>query len=163
MANTFSQIYLQFVFAAKHRESLIAKEHKEELHKYITGLVQNRNAKLLAVHCMPDHAHLFVGIKPTVLISDFVKEVKVESNEFINSKKWIKGKFNWQEGYGVFSYSHSHIGAVVNYILNQEAHHKKSSFQEEYLDLLKKFEIPFEEKYLFNFIDHGREAPTEPK
>ena len=153
MANTFSQIYLQFVFAVKQRESLIAKDHKEELHKYITGLVQNRNTKMLAIHCMPDHTHLFVGIKPTVLISDLVKEVKVESNEFINSKKWIKGKFSWQEGYGVFSYSHSQIGTVINYILNQEAHHKKRTFKDEYLELLKKFEIPFEEKYLFNFIE----------
>ena len=116
MANTFSQIYLQFVFSVKQRENLIAKEHKEELHKYITGLVQNRKAKMLAIHCMPDHTHLFVGIKPTVLISDFIKEVKVESNEFINNKKWVRGKFNWQEGYGVFSYSHSHIGTVINYI-----------------------------------------------
>ncbi len=97
MANTFSKIYLRFVFAVKNRESLIAKEHKEELHKYITGLVQNRKAKMLAIHCMPDHTHLFVGFKPTILISDFVKEVKVESNEFINNKNWIKGKFNWQE------------------------------------------------------------------
>ena len=114
MANTFSQIYLQFVFSVKQRENLIAKEHKEELHKYITGLVQNRKAKMLAIHCIPDHTHLFVGIKPTVLISDFIKEVKVESNEFINNKKWVRGKFNWQEGYGVFSYSHSHIGTVIN-------------------------------------------------
>ena len=97
MANTFSQIYLQFVFSVKQRENLIAKEHKEELHKYITGLVQNRKAKMLAIHCMPDHTHLFVGIKPTVLISDFIKEVKVESNEFINNRKWVRGKFNWQE------------------------------------------------------------------
>jgi len=153
MANTYSQIYLQFVFAVKHRECLIAKAHKEELHKYITGLVQNRNAKLLAVNCMPDHTHLFVGIKPTVLISDFIKEVKVESNEFINGKKWVKGKFSWQEGYGVFSYSHSQIGAVINYVLNQEKHHQKKTFKEEYFELLKKFEISFEEKYLFNFVE----------
>ena len=102
MANTFSQIYLQFVFAVRHRQYLIPKEHKEELHKYSTGLVKNKNAKMLAVNCMPDHTHLFVGFKPNVLISHFVKELKVESNEFINTKKWIKGKFSWQEGYGVF-------------------------------------------------------------
>lgn len=153
MANTFSQIYLQFVFAVKKRESLIPREHKEELHKYITGLVQNRKAKMLAIHCMPDHTHLFVGFKPTILISDFVKEVKVESNEFINNKNWIKGKFNWQEGYGVFSYSHSHIGNVIAYVLNQETHHQKKTFRQEYLELLKKFEIPFEEKYVFDFIE----------
>jgi len=153
MANTFSQIYLQFVFAVKHRQSLIAKEHKEELHKYITGLVQNRKAKMLAVHCMPDHTHLFVGFKPTILIADFVKEIKVESNEFINNKKWLTGHFSWQEGYGVFSYSHSHIDSVVKYVLNQEVHHQKKTFRLEYHQLLQRFYIPFEEKYLFDFFD----------
>jgi putative transposase len=153
MADTFSQIYLQFVFAVKHRECLIAKEHKEELHKYITGLTQNRKAKMLAVNCMPDHTHLFVGFKPSILIADFVKEIKVESNEFINNKKWVKGKFSWQEGYGVFSYSHSQVDTVVKYVLGQEMHHQRSSFRQEYLELLKKFEITFEEKYVFNFIE----------
>ena len=153
MANTFSQIYLQFVFAVKHRQYLIPKEHKEELHKYFTGLVKNRNAKMLAVHCMPDHTHLFVGFKPTILISDFVKEIKVETNEFINSKKWIKAKFNWQEGYGVFSYSQSHIDNVIKYIMNQEKRHKRISFKQEYHEFLERFQVPFEEKYLFEFPD----------
>jgi REP element-mobilizing transposase RayT len=153
MANTFSQIYLQFVFAVKDRQSLITKNNKEELHQYITALVQSRKAKLLAINCMPDHIHIFVGFKPTILISDFVKEIKVESNEFINSKNWVKGKFSWQEGYGVFSYSHSHIDAVVKYVLNQEKHHQKRTFKDEYLDLLNKFEIPFDERYVFEFID----------
>jgi putative transposase len=153
MPNTFSQIYLQFVFAVQHRQNLIPKEHKEELHKYITGLVQNRKAKMLAINCMPDHVHLFVGFKPTVLISNFVKEIKVESNEFINRQKWVKGKFNWQEGYGVFSYSQSHIDAVIKYVLNQEVHHQKKTFKQEYHQLLEKFEIPFEERFLFAFIE----------
>lgn len=153
MANTFSRIYLQFVFAVQYRQCLIPKEHKEELHKYTTGLVQNRKAKMLAVHCMPDHMHLFVGFSPSVLISDFIKEIKVETNEFINEKKWVNGKFKWQEGYGVFSYSQSHIGNVVNYILNQEKHHEKKVFKKEYHEFLQKFEIPFEEKYLFDFFD----------
>jgi REP element-mobilizing transposase RayT len=153
MANTYSQIYLQFVFAVKGRQNLIPKEHKEELHKYITGLVQNRKAKMLAVNCMPDHIHIFTGFKPVVLISDFVKEIKVESNEFINNKNWIKNRFSWQEGYGVFSYSHSHIDKVIKYVLNQEAHHRKKTFREEYNQLLDKFQIPYEEKYLFDFID----------
>ena len=152
MANTFSQIYLQFVFAVQNRQCLIAKENKEELHKYITALVQNRNAKMLAVNCMPDHIHVFVGFKPTILISDFVKEIKVESNEFVNSKKWIKGKFNWQEGYGVFSYSHSQIDSVIKYILNQEIHHKQKTFEQEYLGLLKKFDIQFDDRYVFDFF-----------
>jgi REP element-mobilizing transposase RayT len=98
MANTFSQIYLQFVFAVQYRHNLIPKENKEELHKYITGLVQNRKAKMLAINCMPDHVHLFVGFKPTILISDFVKEIKVESNEFINSKNWVKGNLTGRKG-----------------------------------------------------------------
>ncbi|MDB5157635.1 MAG: Transposase like protein [Mucilaginibacter sp.] len=153
MANTFSQIYLQFVFAVQNRQSLIPKEHKDELHKYITALVQTRKAKMLAINCMPDHVHLFVGFKPTIAISDFVKEIKVESNEFINNKNWIKGKFSWQEGYGVFSYSQSHIDAVIKYVLNQEAHHQKKTFRQEYLDLLEKFEISFEERFLFDFIE----------
>jgi REP element-mobilizing transposase RayT len=153
MANTFSQIYLQFIFSVKHRQCLIAKEYKEELHKYITGLVQNRKAKMLAVHCMRDHIHLFVGFKPVISISDFVKEIKVETNEFINDKNWVDKKFNWQEGYGVFSYSQSHIDAVVKYILNQEKHHHKKTFKQEYHQFLEKFEIPFEEKYLFDFIE----------
>jgi putative transposase len=153
MPNTFSQIYLQFVFAVSPRRSLIPREHKEELHKYITGLVQKRNAKMLAIHCMPDHVHLFVGFKPTISISDFVKEIKVESNQFINNKKWLRGKFNWQEGYGVFSYSHSHIDTVVKYVLNQEEHHRTKSFKIEYLGFLKKFNIAFDEKYVFDFIE----------
>lgn len=153
MANTFSQIYLQFVFAVQNRQSLIPKEHKEELHKYITSLIQYRKAKMLAVNCMPDHVHLFVGFKPTIAISDFVKEIKVESNEFINGKNWIKVKFNWQEGYGVFSYSQSHIDAVIKYVLNQETHHQRKTFKQEYLGLLQKFEIPFEERFLFDFIE----------
>ena len=153
MANTFSQIYLQFVFAVSGRRSLIPREHKEELHKYMTKLVQNRKAKMLSIHCMPDHTHMFVGFKPIILISDFVKEIKVESNEFVNNKKWNRGRFNWQEGYGVFSYSHSHIDRVVKYILNQESHHRRKTFRQEYHELLKKFQILFEEKFLFEFIE----------
>lgn len=153
MPKPFSQIYLQFVFAVEHRQSLIPNAHKEELHKYITGLVQHRKAKMLAVHCMPDHAHLFVGFKPSVLIADFIKEIKVESNEFINDKKWVTKRFKWQEGYGVFSYSHSHIDRVIKYIQRQESRHKKITFREEYLDFLHKFEIPYEGKYLFDFMN----------
>ena len=153
MANTFSQIYLQFVFAVQGRQSLIKKENKEELHKYLTALVQARKAKMLAVHCMPDHTHLFVGFKPSVLISDFIKEIKVKSNEFIKDKKWVNDSFNWQEGYGVFSYGHSQINTVCKYILNQEEHHKKKTFMEEYYEFLEKFCIPFEEQYLFEWIE----------
>lgn len=153
MANTFSQIYLQFVFAVKHRQNLIPREHKEELHKYITGLVQNRKSKMIAVHCMPDHTHIFVGFKPVMQIADFVKEIKVESNEFINKQRWISRQFAWQQGYGVFSYSRSHIDNVARYVLNQEEHHKKRTFQQEYVEFLNRFEVPFDERYLFDFFE----------
>ena len=153
MANTYHQIYLQFVFAVQYRQCLITREHKEELHKYMTGLAQHRKAKMLAIHCMPDHAHLFVGFDPAVFIPDFVKEIKVASNEFVNNKKWTKTKFAWQQGYGVFSYSRSHIDNVIKYVLNQEQHHKKKTFRQEYVEFLKKFEVPYEEKYLFEFFD----------
>lgn len=153
MANTYSQIYLQFVFAVQNRQTLIAKQHKEELHKYMTSLVQHRGTKMLAVNCMPDHTHIFVGFKPSILISDFVKEIKVESNDFINKKGWVNGRFNWQAGYGVFSYSHSHIDKVVNYVLNQEAHHQQKSFKKEYLGLLRKFDVEFDDSYVFEFFD----------
>ena len=151
MPNTFSQIYLQFVFAVQHRQCVIPSAHKEEIHKYMTALVQNRKSKMLAINSMPDHIHIFVGFKPNVLISDFVKEIKVESNNFINNKDWIKGKFSWQEGYGVFSYSHSQIGSVIRYVQNQEKHHQKKTFRQEYLEFLEKFDVPFDEKYLFDF------------
>ena len=153
MPNTYSQIYLQFVFAVQRQQNLIPQQHKEELHKYFTALVQARKAKMLAVHCMPDHVHLFVGFKPSVLISDFVKEIKVVSHEFIVSKNWVKGNFKWQEGYGVFSYGHSQIDRVCKYVLNQEQHHKKKTFKKEYHEFLEKFAVSFEEQYLFEFYE----------
>jgi putative transposase len=144
---------LQFVFAVQNRVSFIKREHKEELHKYITGLVTHRKSKMLAVHCMPDHAHLFVGFKPVISISDFMKEIKVESNEFINGKKWNRGRFSWQESFGVFSYSHSHISNVIRYVQNQEKHHQKKTFRQEYHEFLEKFQIEFDQKYMFEFFD----------
>lgn len=153
MPNTYSQIYIQIVFAVKGRENLIPKNHREELHKYITGIVQNRDQKLLSIFCMPDHCHLMIGMKPSISISDLVRDIKAISSKFINDSKWINGKFNWQEGFGAFSYSKSQINSVCNYILNQEEHHKKKSFKNEYLDLLKEFEVEYEEKYLFEWIE----------
>lgn len=153
MPNTYSQIYIQIVFAVKGRENLIPKNNREELHKYITGIVQNRGQKMLAIFCMPDHTHLLVGLKPSITISDLVRDVKTGSSIFINDRKWVKGKFNWQEGFGAFSYSISQLDSVVKYILNQEEHHRKSTFKQEYLDFLEKFEINFEEKYLFEFVE----------
>ena len=153
MPNTYSQIYIQIVFAVKGRQNLIDKSHREELHKFITGIAQKRGQKLLSIFAMPDHVHLFIGLQPNCSISDLVRDIKAGSSKFINDSKWINGKFNWQEGFGAFSYSRSHIDNVVKYILNQEEHHKKKTFKEEYLDFLKKFEIEYEERYLFDFID----------
>jgi REP element-mobilizing transposase RayT len=141
---------------------LVPRVHKEELHRYITGLVRNRDAKLLAVHCLPDHTHLFVGFRPVLSISDFIKEIKVESNEFINKKGWTTGRFAWQEGYGVFSYAHSQIESVVNYINDQETRHRKVTFREEYHTLLNHFEISYDDRYLFEFLADVQEAPSEP-
>ncbi len=153
MANTFSQLYVQVVFAVKNRESLIHKNNREELQKYISGIIENRNAKLLAIYCMPNHTHILIGLKPSVLLSDLVRDIKAGSSKFINEKRWIKGKFNWQEGFGAFSYSHSQIGNVIRYINKQETHHQKKSFKEEYLDFLQKLEIDYDDKYLFEWIE----------
>jgi REP element-mobilizing transposase RayT len=152
MANTYSQIYIQIVFAVKARENLIKKENREELHKFITGIVSNREQKLLAIFAMPDHVHILIGIKPNITISDLVRDIKAGSSKFINDSKWINGKFNWQEGYGAFSYSKSQLDNVIKYILNQENHHKKQTFKEEYISFLEKFEIEYDEKYLFQWI-----------
>lgn len=153
MSNTYSQIYIQIVFAVKGRENLISKIHREELHKYITGIVQNRGQKMLSIFCMLDHVHLLVVIKPSITILDLVRDSKAGSSNFINQQHWVKGKFNWQEGFGVFSYSKCQIDSVIKYILSQEEHHKKTTFREEYFDFLKKFEIDYNEKYVFEWIE----------
>lgn len=154
MANTYTQVYLQIVFAVMGRQNVIPRQHREELHKFITGIVQNREQKMLAIYCMPDHTHILVGLNnPSMSVSDLVRDIKAGSSGFINTKKWIQGKFNWQEGFGAFSYSKSQVDKVVKYILNQEEHHKKKTFKEEYLELLEKFEIEYNPEYLFEWYD----------
>ena len=153
MPNTYTQIYIQIVFAVKGKQNLIHNDHREELHKYITGIVQNRGQKMLAIFCMSDHTHIFIGLKPSIAISDLVRDIKACSSKFINDNKWMRGKFNWQEGFGAFSYSRSHIDKVVHYILNQQEHHRKKSFREEYVEFLTKYAIDYNEKYLFEWID----------
>ncbi|MEG0761219.1 MULTISPECIES: IS200/IS605 family transposase [Chryseobacterium] len=155
MANTYTQIYIQIVFAVKGRQNLISKENREELHKFITGIVSNRGQKLFAVFAMPDHVHILVSINPNISISDLVRDIKAGSSKFINDKKWMTEKFNWQEGYGAFSYSKSNVDLVVKYILNQEEHHKNKSFKNEYLEFLEKFEIEYDSKYLFEWIENN--------
>ena len=153
MANTYSQIYIQTVFAVDGRLSLIRPEFKEELYKYMTGIVRNKKQKLIAINGMSDHVHILIGLKPAMALADLVRDIKADSSDFINRKKWIRGRFCWQEGYGAFSYGHSQLDTIIRYIQNQEQHHRRRSFKDEYLAWLKKFEVPFEEKYIFQFID----------
>jgi REP element-mobilizing transposase RayT len=153
MPGTFSQIYIQIVFAVKGRENLIHDSWKDDLHKYIAGIIRGKNQKPIIVNGMSDHIHTFVGLRRVMAISDLARDIKNNSSNFINGQKFVKAKFSWQEGYGAFSYSHSHIGNVYDYILNQEKHHKKKTFKEEYIDLLRKFEIEHDEKYLFEWYD----------
>ncbi|HMK25288.1 MAG TPA: IS200/IS605 family transposase [Chitinophagaceae bacterium] len=153
MAGTFSQVYIQYVFAVKGRENLIRSGFETEIYKYIAGIVSGKDQKPLAVNGMPDHVHVLVGLKPAMRISDLIRDIKNNSSNFINEKKWLKQKFNWQEGYGAFSYSESNYGKVIDYIKDQKRHHERRTFRQEYFLLLKKFNIPFEEKYLFEFYD----------
>jgi putative transposase len=152
MANTFPQIYIHFVFAVQDRVSLIRCEWKDELYKYITGIVQNNKHKLISINGVPNHIHVFIGYKPHQLIRDLLQDIKGSSSKWINKKGFLKGKFKWQEGYGAFSYSHSQIDSVVKYIMNQEKHHKKKTFREEYSELLKRFNIPYDEKYVLKDV-----------
>ena len=155
MANTYSQIYIHLVFAVKGRMNLIPKDHKDELYKYITGIIKNKGQKLLCIGGMPDHVHIFVGMNPDIAISDLIRDVKHFSTIFVNNKKWANGKFYWQEGFGAFSYSRSHIANVIKYIENQEQHHSKRSFKQEYIEMLRKFNIEYDEKYLFEWVENG--------
>lgn len=152
MANTYSQIYIQIIFSVKYWENLIKEEYRDELEKYITGIVKNKNSKLLAIYCNPDHTHVLIGLNPNVSVSDIARVIKTNSSKWINQNNWYQGKFKWQNGFGVFSYSRSQIDSVINYILNQPEHHRKKSFKEEYLEILKKFEIKYDDEYLFNWI-----------
>lgn len=151
MANTFSQIYIQLVFAVKWRERLIHEDRREELQKYISGIVGRKGEKLLAIYCMPDHTHLLLNIKPEASISALAGEIKSNSAKFINSSHWFRGQFAWQSGFGAFSYSISQIDDVIHYIQNQKEHHAKRTFRDEYLAFLRKFKVDFDERYLFDF------------
>jgi len=152
MANTFTQIYLHIVFAVQNRISLIKPEWKDEVYKYITGIVQNNGHKLIAINGTANHLHIALGYKPHQLIPDLMQDIKGHSSKWINEKKFVRGKFAWQAGYGAFSFSHSQIDIVVNYINNQEQHHKKKTFQQEYIRLLKKYNVTFDEKYILSDV-----------
>jgi len=153
MAGTFSQIYIQIVFAVNGRQNLLQKPWRDDVFKYMAGIIKGKNQKSIIVNGVSNHVHLFVGLRPSMAISDLVRDVKNNSSNFINERKLVKGKFSWQEGHGSFSYSHSHIDHVYKYILNQDIHHRKKTFKEEYLEFLRKFEIEYDEKYLFEWIE----------
>jgi putative transposase len=153
MANTYTQIYIHVVFAVEGRQSLIAPEHNGELQKYVTGIVSGQKQKLIAINNMPDHLHMLNGLKPDTALSDLVRDVKAGSSKFINEQHWVIERFSWQEGFGAFSYSRLQLGAVIQYIENQQKHHAKKSFPEEYVALLEKFGVEYDQRYVFKTLD----------
>jgi len=153
MANTYTQIYIHVVFAVEGRHNLIGTKRKEELHRYITGIVKRQGQKLIAINSMPDHLHVLIGLKPNMALSDLVGDIKTGSTNHINENRWVLGRFSWQEGFGAFSYSHSQLTAVIRYIQNQERHHARKTFRDEYLELLEKFDVPYDERYIFHTAD----------
>ena len=152
MPGTFSQLYIQCVFAVKGRENLLKKEWRSELFKYMAGIITNKGHKCIIVNGVADHVHLFIGLKPVMALSDLVRDIKNNSTNYIKQNGWVKGKFSWQEGYGAFSYSHSQIGRVYEYILNQEEHHMRKTFKDEYVEFLEKYDISYEERFLFDWL-----------
>lgn len=153
MANTYTQLYVQYVFSVKGRQNLIKEHFRDELEKVMSGIVAYQKCKTYSIYCNPDHTHIFVGMHPTMSPSKLMEQVKSGSSKWLNQKQYISGKFSWQNGFGAFTYSKSHIDKVVKYILNQPEHHKKQSFKEEYLLLLQKFEIQYDSKYLFEWYN----------
>jgi REP element-mobilizing transposase RayT len=157
MANTYTQIHIQAVFVVQNRDCVILKSWKDELYKYITGIIQNHNHKVLAINGMPDHVHVLIGMRPTQSLSELMQDIKGGSSNWINQKGFVKGKFSWQEGYGAFSYSKSHVDAVIDYINKQEKHHRKKTFIEEYFEFLEKFKVEYDERYVFKPVEYDRE------
>ncbi|HEY9123370.1 MAG TPA: IS200/IS605 family transposase [Bacteroidales bacterium] len=149
MANTYTQIHIQVVFSLQNRECIIGKQWKDELYKYITGIIQNHHHKLLTINGMPDHLHIFFGMRPSESISELMQQLKSDSSKWINERKFIRGKFSWQEGYGAFSYGKSQTEQVINYIQTQEIHHKNKTFIEEYEDYMKAFGIEYDQRFIF--------------
>jgi REP element-mobilizing transposase RayT len=159
MANTYTQIHIQAVFSVQNRKCIIHETWKDELYKYITGIIQNNNHKLLAINGMPDHIHILFGLRPAQSISDLMQDIKGNSSKWINDKKFVRGKFSWQKGYGAFSYSKSDLPNVIRYIKNQPDHHRQTNFMKEYLDLLEKFEINYDDRYIFKPVDIDYTVP----
>lgn len=153
MPRTYTQLYVQIVFAVQGRQNLISEKFRATLEKYICGIVSNNKSKPLAIYCNPDHTHILIGLHPTFSVAEMARDIKANSSKWINDNKLIIGRFNWQEGYGAFSYAKSQIDKVAKYIINQPEHHKRSTFREEYLKILRKSEIEFNEQYLFEWYE----------
>jgi REP element-mobilizing transposase RayT len=153
MANTYTQIYIHIVCAVQGRQNLIRREHNDELQKYMTAIISGQGQKLIAINNMPDHFHILIGQRPNVALSDLVRNIKAGSSGFINDRRWIAGRFSWQEGFGAFSYSHSQLSTVIRYIENQQEHHRRKSFSEEHVELLKRFNVPQDQRYIFQPVD----------
>jgi putative transposase len=149
MANTYTQIYIHAVFAVEGRQNVIKPQHNDEIQKYITGIVSAQKQKLIAINNMPDHLHMLMGLRPDSSLSDLVRDVKANSAKFINEKRWVAGRFSWQEGFDTFSYSRSQLGTVIRYIENQQKHHATKTFREEYVELLEKFNVEYDARYIF--------------
>ena len=154
MANTYTQIHIQVVFAVQNRGCIIHKTWRDELYKYISGIIKNNNHKILAINGMPDHVHILFGMRPVQSLSDLMQDIKGSSSKWINVKRMVKGKFSWQEGYGAFSYSKSQLPQVIKYIEMQEEHHKKRTFMDEYKEFLEKFEIEYDDRYVFKPVEY---------
>lgn len=153
MADTYTQILVQFIFAVKGRQNLIREKHRERIEKYICGIISQNKSKPLAIYCNPDHCHVLVGLHPSISISDMANKMKTNSSKWINENLFVSRKFSWQGGYGAFSYSRSQLDTVVKYILNQPEHHKKRTFREEYFDFLEKFNVEYDQRFIFDFME----------
>ena len=153
MANSYTQIYLHIVFAVSGRACVVASSRRQEFQKYITGIVTRKGQKLIAIHCMPDHTHVLLGLKPNIAPSDLIGDLKTGSTNHINEQRWIGCRFSWQEGYGAFSVSHSHLDRVANYIRNQEMHHRRTSFQQGYIEFLGRHHVPYDQRYIFKPLE----------
>jgi REP element-mobilizing transposase RayT len=146
-------MYVQIVFAVQGRGNLIQEKHRDELEKYVCGIIDNKKSKPLAIYCNPDHIHILIGLHPTNAVSDLTRDIKANASKFINEQRWMNGKFCWQDGFGAFTYSKSQIDSVIQYILNQAVHHKKKTFREEYLSILEEFHIEYDNRYVFEWYD----------
>jgi putative transposase len=155
MANTYTQIYIHVVFAVSGRQSLLENKHNDELQKYIAGIISGQNQKLISINNMPDHMHMLIGLRPDLSLSELMRDIKANSSKFINERRWCAGKFSWQEGFGAFSCSRSQLGTVIRYIENQQEHHARKTFREEYIEFLDKFEVEYDTRYIFKTTDEG--------